>query len=301
MNATDHGCPILFSADSITMKRLFTAVLAAGCLFGTASADVTFNAVGEQVTIDFQGFTGAGFGQSATDTQGQPLGDGTMNTSDWSVLTFLDPGLSEFGVNFDEDMISPAPNEFAQGSSSGSTAQSGVYSFETGGSNTNDAALGFRPEDDSVFDEGDFTLRLANNTGSSLSSFAVTFSVFDFNDKNMSTQLDFSFANLDDDPAFTANTALTHITDSDAATVPDWDETVLSTVINFGTPIADGEQFFLRWQGQTAVDDANADPLGDIVAIDNISITAVPEPSSLLALGAVSALAARRYRRRKNG
>ncbi|WP_197136523.1 PEP-CTERM sorting domain-containing protein [Crateriforma conspicua] len=246
------------------------------------------------MTIDFQGFTGAGFTNAPVDsTQGEALGDGALNSNDWSVATFED----SFVVNFNEN--SGAPNEFARGLSTDGTPDSGVYAFQTGEANI---ALGFRPEDDNVFDEGDFTLRLANETGASLSSFAVTYSVFDLNDRNMSTQLDFSFSRTDNASDFDDNTinALTHITDSDAATVPDWDETVLSTVINFGTPIADGEQFFLRWQGQTSVNDPIVDPLGDIVAIDNISITAVPEPSSLLALGAVSAFAARRYRRRKN-
>ncbi|WP_165701348.1 PEP-CTERM sorting domain-containing protein [Crateriforma conspicua] len=297
MNATDHGCPILFSADSITMKRLFTAVLAAGCLFGTASADVTLDAIGQTKTIDFEGFAGNGFAPADAGVDGQGIisgaNDGRLDSYDWSAKLFEDSFLT-LEVPFEGGM--PAGNEdfFSRGDGYGAgITDDGIYNFITGGSNTNDASLGVVPRFSDTFDSGFFALRLLNNTGNDLSSILVDFTVFDFNNQSGQTLLNLEFSA---DGSTFSSTGVQF--ESDLTADASWKETQLSTLISTPTPIADQQQFFLRWNGSIA---GQTSGLGDIVAIDNISVTAVPEPSSLIALGAVSAFAARRYRRRKNG
>jgi hypothetical protein len=68
-----------------------------------------------------------------------------------------------------------------------------------------------------------------------------------------------------------------------------------SAVINFATPLAIGESLFIRWQdGDDGGSDGN-------MAVDNFTISAVPEPGSmsLVVIAAVAGVGLIRQRRRK--
>lgn len=250
----------------------------------TAGADVIFT--GSDLTIDFTGFTGAGFDTTA------PAGG--LDSDDWKVLGLSD-GDGTFGG-------SHTTGDFARGTASGIVTTGGIYNFDTSAAGGSTTTLGVHPGG-TDFTPGAMVLAVKNSTGAALSSVTISYTGYVLNDLDRSNSLDLQFATTDP-----TDTTATFFTDPSAGTdilsaatadaAPAWVSSSESVTITFGTAIADGGTFYLGWIG----DDVSGSGSRDEFAIDDIKIStaAVPEPSSMALLASLAGLAALRRRKEED-
>ncbi len=222
-----------------------------------AFASLSIENLYSEYVIDFAGFDGSGFAPEP-----EP---GQLDSDMWAI-----DGLSEepFTLSFGGAAIS---NDFARGSDPDAVSTGGIYSFDVGGGN---ATLGIQPNG-SDWTPGSFTLRLQNNTGQTLTSLDFSYSIYVYNDGDRANS--FNFSHSIDNANYTEVGSLDFVSPAAAPTETegpvDWVETPQGTTIT-GLSVADGSNYYLRWSG----DDLSGSGSRDQFALDNISITAVPEP-----------------------
>ena len=263
----------------MNIRTLSLAIIFTTSLTLVANADLVLTGAGIAVTEDFTGFTGNGFDPGGT--MGR-LDSNTWATTGWS------NGTSDFGDT-------NTTGDFARGQSDGGVGTGGIYSFDP--NNAGDVGLGFQPGG-SDFTPGSITMRVLNSTGEDLASFDLSYDVGAFNDQDRSNSLNLSFS--------TDGTNFTNVDGFDFSSpgaqdpFPSWVIDQRSGNIQFTTPLADGQQFFLRWNG----DDVSGGGARDEFILDDISVTGiaatVPEPSSLATIGILGLIGAYRMRRKKN-
>ena len=115
--------------------------------------------------IDFTGFTGSGFAPSPA--------AGQLDSDTWR-LTGMSTGDQTFGGTHTSD-------DSARGSDTGGTTTGGVYAFDRGGGNI---GLGVQPTG-SDFTPGEITLRLRNETGTTVTNINVAYYLGVFNDLSL--------------------------------------------------------------------------------------------------------------------
>ena len=216
-----------------------------------AFANLSIDNSNSPVVIDFTEFDGSGFSSA-------PLA-GQLDSDTWSV-----DGLSEGSLDFGG---TATVGDFARGTDSDGVGTGGIYAFDIG---DGDVALGVQPGG-TDWAPGSITLKLQNNTGQTLSSLAVSYSIFVYNDQDRASS--FNFSHSLDNVNYTDVNTLNFESPEVADGSPGWSETQLSTTIT-GLSIADGENYYLRWSG----DDFSGTGGRDQFGLDNISMTAVPEP-----------------------
>ncbi len=240
------------------MKRVtaflvgFVGIVALNLLLvSNLQAQVQISAFNTAVTIDFNGWRGAGF----TPTPGF----GQLDSDDWAIT-----GLSTGNLNFRGTQTS---GDFARGVSTGGVSTGGLYALDAGGG---DYRFMIQPSS-SDFTPGTLTLRIQNNTGQAITELDVSYEIYVNNDQNSIYQLDFSYS--DDNVTYTTVAAAHYETpgNSDAlGFVLGATRTVNITGIN----IPNGGYFYLRWTGDDVTGGAR-----DEIALDNITITA-PAPTA---------------------
>lgn len=217
---------------------------------------VVFSASGQDIPFfeDFSFFDGSGFdtGPSA----------GHLNSNTWRIG---DLSGSSKGGPFGGDY-------HAQGSSTGGTALSGIYSFDVGSGN---ATLGIQP-DGSDFNPGMITLRLQNNTGAIITALFVSYSVYIKNDEDRSNTFNFSY---NDDHlevgSYTSAEAL-NITSTATRDAAGFILNERSTTIT-GLNVANGDFIYLQW---TIADDGGSGAR-DEFALDNVFVGIPPLPGGI--------------------
>ena len=252
-----------------------------------AKADLIYSVVGSTTTVDFTGFTGAGF--QANPTAGQ------LDSDDWAST-----GMSDGALAFGGTQIN-ASTDYTRGTATGPVSTGGFYAFSNITAATG-ISLGIQPiaED---WTDGTLTLQIRNNTGVTLDLISVGYDLFVRNDQGRSNSFNFSYAvgALNSPGAFAAsgspNDRFTSTADLDGL---GWvNQRSAATLTTIATTIGNNQSIFLRWSG----DDVGGSGSRDEFAIDNITfsgITSVPEPSSLALLClAVCAAWGSEYRRRK--
>jgi hypothetical protein len=151
----------------------------------------------------------------------------------------------------------------------------GLWSFDVGGGNS---TLGVQPHG-SHFTPGSITLRVRNDTGMTITSWSVAYDIFSFNDSSRSTSVDFSYAVGTTTPGSFTSVPLLEFDSPPESDSAAWSgPTTKSTVI--ADSVASGSHLFLRWTFNTSNQGAPAN-IQDEVALDNISVTAVPEPGAV--------------------
>lgn len=202
-------------------------------------------AVAQTTPIDFTGFVGTGFNT--------PPAAGQLDSDLWRVR-----GLSDGGGTFGgtHDM-----GDFARGTDPNGVTTGGVYAFEIAPGNM---TLGVQPIG-ADFTPGDFTLRVTNNTGSTINNLYVSYDVVVYNDQNRANSFNFSYST--DDISYTPVPALDFTSTELADMTPTWVTTNQSTTIT-GLTLADGAFFYLQWTG----DDVSGGGSRDQFALDNIEV-----------------------------
>jgi len=236
------------------LPLLFSGAFLVPCFFLTSNvfASLSIDSLNSPIVINFNGFNGSGF--SPTPSEGQ------LDSDSWAV-----DGLFDGTLNFGATQIG---NDFARGSDPDAVGPGGIYAFDTGGGNV---ALGIQPGG-ADWVPGSFTLRMQNNTGATLTSLELSYSVFVYNDQNRSNS--FNFSHSSDNSLYMEVGSL----DFESPELLDdpsiWVETEMEATLT-GLSITNGSSYYFRWSG----DDFSGIGGRDQFALDNISVSAVPEPA----------------------
>lgn len=244
------------------MKRILIAAALSIFMSHTAHAELVISTAGMATTITFDStLAGSNNGQFTGDGIGNAVGQ--LDGTSWAIT-----GMS-------------SASDLSRGTSNGDENTGGVYAFNRG-SGTPNHFLGIQPGG-SDFTDGDITLLLKNNTGSTLSDFDIAYDIYTRNDQNRANSLNFSYSL--DGSSFVSVGALDYTT-PEARDVPaGWEAT--NRTLNIVQEINAGSNLWLRWTG----DDVSGSFSRDEYGIDDISITfntaTVPEPTSFMMFGAV--------------
>ncbi|XWN37828.1 MAG: T9SS type A sorting domain-containing protein [Balneola sp.] len=235
------------------MKRILLSfglcLLMAGMSFGQLSV----TSLSTDFTIDFEStLTGVNNGEFDGSGFDSAPGAGLLDSDAWSI--------DGFGANvaFGGAATSGDP---ARGTSTGGSGTGGVYAFEV---STGNFAMGVQPGG-SDFTPGDFTLRIVNNTGSTVTSVEVDYNVYVYNDQARANS--FNFSHSTDDATYTDVGALDFTSTAAADGGPSWVSASRNTTIS-GLSISDGSSLYLKWTG----DDVSGSGSRDEFALDDIVV-----------------------------
>lgn len=242
--------------------RVKESVCVAGALLAAlssahASLDLTDNLPN---VIDFTGYTGAGFAPSPA--------AGQLDSNTWSVTGMSDGDLA-FGGTGDS-------GDFARGSNDGGTGTGGFYNWNHADINGGTGSFGIQPGG-SDWTPGDLILRINNQTGAPITEIEVSYEVWVYNDQDRSNSLNFSHSA--DNGTYIAVPSLDYASPLAQDAAPVWSKTDRAGTLT-GLNIAPGGDYYLRWTG----DDIGGAGARDEFALDNISVRAVPEPSTMALL-----------------
>lgn len=266
----------LSPTGSLTAALL--AVGLCGAIIEPAAAALIVSNINTAYTIDFDNtvagvnngaYTGAGFAPAPTTAPGQ------LDSDAWAT-TGMSSGATAFGAT-----ATTANTDSTRGPSTGNVSTGGFYGFDVdNNANTVNRALGVQPGG-SDWTPGTVTLRLQNTSGQVISQLAVSYLIYYRNDQNRANS--FNFSHSADNSAYTGVAAI-DFTSGEAASTDDppipWAATSRTTTLT-GLSIPDNAYYYLRWSG----DDVSGSDARDEFALDDIVITAVPEPSALAPAG----------------
>ena len=237
---------------------------------GMANAQLSLTTINLAApTIDFSStitgvsngaWTGSGFQSSPT--------AGQLNSNAWAVTGWSDGALAFGGTR------TTSSTDYVRGSSGAQVTTGGMYNFSAPNANT----LGFQ-SGASDWAPGTVTLKMQNNTTTTILQVDIAYDLFVRNDQARSNSFNFSFSS--DDITYTPVGAL-DITSTAAADALGFVQNSKTTSIT-GLSIPDTAFFFVRWSGA----DVGGSGSRDEFALDNISVTPVPEPTTLLGLSAL--------------
>ena len=270
---------------------LFTVVVAP-----SVRAALSVTSIGAPVTINFDTtvtdvndgqFAGNGF--DSTTTSGQ------LDSDSWAVFRNGgdDPPTSSGALAFGGTQET-ASTTWTRGTSPGGVSTGGIYAFDVSNGGTVDRAIGVQPAGGMTFDgssgtnSGKITLKVTNNTGVTVSSWSVSFDVYVFNDEGRSSTVAFLYApNSSDTTGTLANgtiytaAGVNVVTAETAAASPAWVKN--SQTVAIPQSIANGASLNIRWN----IYDSGGGGSRDELAIDNLGVAAIPEPSAFLFGGLV--------------
>jgi hypothetical protein len=212
-------------------------------------------------------FQGTGFSPSPT--------VGQLNSNAWAT-TGMSEGNSAFGAT-------KTSGVFAKGVSAGEVVDGGFYAFDVDEKNSINYALGFQPTQND-FTPGTITLKIENTTGQYISAIDLAFDIWNYNDHNYSTKLNFAYSY--DNITFVDVSLLDY--SSPASLILDplkgstkWESSSQRVTIT-DLAVANGNSFYLRW----TTDDFNTltTELRDEIAIDdiNVNVTTTANPAPLI-------------------
>jgi hypothetical protein len=256
-----------------------SAVLLLGTLPASATLSITTTGAASVITFDSTlagisngQFTGAGF--QSTPSAGQ------LDSDAWAVTGWSNGNLAFGGTQ------TTANTDYTRGAVTTAQTTGGIYAHGT----TNRQLL-IQPGG-SDWAPGTMTLRVANNTGMSINTWVISYDLFVRNDQARSNSFNFSYS-TDGSTFITTGLADALFTYTSPAAAG------VTSLASVGSPsatisptVANGGNLFFRWSGA----DVGGSGSRDEFALDNISITAVPEPSAAL-LGGLGLLALLRRRR----
>ncbi len=234
------------------MKRIFPLFLMFVAVVFTTNAQVSLTAVGTPTTIDFTGFQGAGF-------ETAPVA-GQLSSNNWAFTGFSDGDMA-FGGS------SAAIGDLMKGVTTGGITSGGLYAYDDG----SDQSM-YIQSTGGDFTPGTITLRMQNNTGTTMNQLDLAYDIVVLNDATRAISFNLSFS--EDDATYTNMASLDYTTTEPADATPAYTQVPMAGTIN-GINVADGGFFYVRW----TLDDAGGSGSRDEIGLDNISLT-VPMPSA---------------------
>jgi len=247
-------------------------------VFGASSAPpaiaaLSLTTLNSPVEFSFNDFTAPAVWASTTPSPGQ------LDSDLWAMAT--DGPLATTPATFGVDQSG------GMGTSTGSESATGVYAFDVGGG---EIALGVQPTG-TYWTPGMFTLRLKNDTGTTLNTLRVEWTGWVFNDQGRSNDLQFLHS-ADNTTFLSAGPEFSLLSPAAPSPAPvTWTATPKDiTLANLA--LAPGAEYYLRWGG----DDIEGTGSRDEFALGGVRITPVPEPTTLvlLLLGALTLIRPRR-------
>ncbi|MFN3939560.1 MAG: T9SS type A sorting domain-containing protein [Chitinophagales bacterium] len=226
------------------MKHILTSAIAILFALFNASAQLEIAGTGAEIVFDFTGFAGSGFDFSGT--------AGHLDADTWAIIGMSD-GDKDFGVE-------ATTGDFARGSTMGGVSTGGIYAVDILGNQ----GIMVQPIE-SDFTPGSIRLKIWNNTGVTLGALDVTYTVYAYNDQGRSNS--FNFAHSADNVSYIDEPTL-NFTSGEAATF--MPETATKNILLSGLNIADGDYYYLKWEGN----DVGGSGSRDEFALDDILITA---------------------------
>jgi len=237
---------------------------------------LSLSALNVAATEDFTGFTGAGF--QPTPAAGQ------LDSDTWNYTGMSSPASVAFGGT-------QTSGDAARGASTGGVTTGGIYSFDWSGAG--EESLGIQPGG-SDWTPGTIGLRIENNTGGVVTDIDVSYDVYILNNAPRANSFDFGHSASSDFSGLLSVGSAT-VTSVEAADALGWVQNQVSFSIS-GLNIADGASYYFQFSG----DDVSGSGSRDEFALDNLSVTAIPEPSTILLIGLAGVLGFAAHRRRKN-
>jgi PKD repeat protein len=233
----------------ISTKLILT--LAAAASITAAQAQLAIPTLNSPQTIDFTGFTGAGFSPAP--------GAGQLDSDAWSILGF-DAGTLPFGGT-----QTTASTDFTRGTSTGGVTTGGVYAFNTGSGNI---ILGTQPTG-TDFTPGSFTLAIKNTSGSTIQDLMVSWDFFYINNADRANSFNLSYSTDTLSSSFIATAAGDTTPELLSATAV-WTPVANSiTIPNVNIP--NNGYFYLRWSSNDITGSGSRDEIG----IDNIVVEGI--------------------------
>ncbi|MCC6401797.1 MAG: PKD domain-containing protein [Flavobacteriales bacterium] len=231
---------------------LFTALSA--LLAGPMAEQLSVTSTGSPFLIDFDN-TVSGVNSGQIDGSGFEVipAAGDLDADAWATSGMSDASKALGMAN--------TTGDHARGISAGGVTTGGFYAFTVSAGNR---ALGVQP---SAMDwtPGFLTLKVDNNTGSTVSSVDVAYLVYYFNDQGFASSWNFEWSlnNLTWTPVGAMD-----LTTPAAAGAAVWTSNNRSTTIS-SLSLANGSSIYFRWNS----DDVSGSGSRDEIAIDDISVT----------------------------
>jgi autotransporter-associated beta strand protein len=254
---------------TVSIKRSLLAsatALALCAMTGSAHAQLSVSSPSGSYTIDFDNtVSDVNNGQWAgTGFQSSPA-SGQLDSDAWAVT-----GWSDGSLLFGGTRTSPPASDFARGSATAAVTTGGMYAF-SGGNISTGHALGIQPGGND-FAPGTLTLKIVNNSGSTITGMDVGYLLYVRNDQGRANSFNFSYS--PNDGTYTPVTALNY-TSAQAADTAGFVSNSEATTLT-GLSIANGDSFYVRWDSA----DVSGSGSRDEFALDNIFfdnfITAAP-------------------------
>lgn len=238
----------------ICYKKNFTVFLVFLILSNNILAQLSISSLDTDFTIDFEStvsgvnngtFMAGGF--ESTPASGNLDIDGFIVTGFSSDLTF--------------GGTDATTGDFARGSSAGGVSTGGVYAFDIG---SGDIILGIQPGG-SDFTPGTIRLAMTNNTGSTVRTINIAYTIAYDNDQERSNSLNFSYS--PDNTVYYSLNSLDFAT-PEASDVSGW-QTATRSISITGLAIANTSNYYLSWEGNDVSGSFSRDEYG----VDDIVIS----------------------------
>ncbi|MEW6196814.1 MAG: T9SS type A sorting domain-containing protein [Bacteroidota bacterium] len=197
----------------------------------------------------------------------QPIpSSGQLDSDAWAVTGF-DSGDLFFGGTV-------TSGDLARGNVSTSVTTGGIYSYTGSPQSSSDPALMLQPGS-TDFTSGTITLKIVNNTGSTITQVTVEYDLYVRNDQGKSNLFNFSYST--DNSTYTSISSLDYSSTEIADGSPTW--SLVETSPSRSTTIAnldirDGSEFYIRWTGNEVSGSGSMDEFG----LDDISVAATIAP-----------------------
>ena len=249
-----------------------------------ASAQLQVSDPATKITITFDStisgvingqFTGGGF--QPTPSTGQ------LDSDAWAITGWSNGTLAFGGTQ------TTASTDYTRGTTTEAVSSGGIYAFGT----TNQMLM-IQPVGDD-FTPGTMTLKIQNTTGAAVSSWDLAYDLYVRNDQLRSNSFNFSYSTNNTSYLTTglvASDPLFAYTSTEAAGTDTGLNLIGMPMASIAATVENNEFLYIRWSGA----DVGGSGSRDEFAIDNLSVTAVPEPGTAV-LGVVALLGFLRRRR----